>query len=289
MNLLDDAVSRLERLEFLDRVAEPVRKAAHALVRPRAVRNALSGIPTGHPLHAVLTDVPIGAWSMAALLDVKGVLGGDGGRGSDAAADLLVAAGLAAAVPTAAAGLNDWSDTYGPTERVGLVHAAANTAALGLYAASLAARRAGRRPAGRALALAGLGVLTVGGYLGGHLTYSKGVKVSHTAYHEGPLDWEDVLGEDELEGGAPKVVQLGEIPLLVMRDGGRIVALDNVCTHAGGPLNEGTFEGGCVTCPWHGSQFRLADGAPVLGPASAPQPSYETRVRDGRIQVRAKR
>jgi nitrite reductase/ring-hydroxylating ferredoxin subunit len=132
-------------------------------------------------------------------------------------------------------------------------------------------------------------VLTVGGYLGGHLTYSRGVKVSHTAYHEGPTAWEDALAEDELEGSAPKLVQLGEIPLLVMRDGGRIVALDNTCTHAGGPLNEGTFENGCVTCPWHGSRFRLADGAPLYGPATAPQPSYETRVRDGRVQVRAKK
>lgn len=289
MNLLDDAVSRLERWEILDRVAEPLRKAAHALVAPRVVRNALSGIPTGHPLHAVLTDIPIGAWSMAALLDGKAMLSPKGGPDFEPAADLLVAAGLAAAVPTAAAGLNDWSDTYGPTERVGVVHAAMNTAALGLYAASLAARRAGHRPAGRALAFAGLGVLTVGGYLGGHLTYSKGVKVSHTAYHEGPLEWEDVLGEDELEGGKPTLVQLGDVPLLVTRDGGRIVALDNVCTHAGGPLNEGTFENGCVTCPWHGSTFRLSDGAPVLGPASAPQPSYETRVRDGRVQVRAKK
>lgn len=288
MNLLDDAVSRLERWKALDGLAEPLRKAAHTLVRPRLVRNALSGIPTGHPLHAVLTDIPIGAWSMAALLDGKSMLAPDD-RGFEPAADLLVAAGLAAAVPTAAAGLNDWSDTYGPTERVGLVHAAVNTVALGLYAASLAARRAGRRPAGRALAFAGLGVLSVGGYLGGHLTYSKGVKVSHTAYHEGPLTWEDVMAESELEGNAPKLVQHGEIPLLVIRDGGRIVALDNTCTHAGGPLNEGTFKDGCVTCPWHGSQFRLADGAPMLGPATAPQPSYEARVRDGRIEVRAKK
>ncbi|KHL04049.1 Rieske (2Fe-2S) protein [Sinomonas humi] len=282
MNLLDDAVSRLERWQFLDAIAEPVRKATHAVVKPRLIRNLLSGIPTGHPLHPVLTDIPIGAWTMASLLDLRG------GKASEPAADLLVAAGLLAAVPTAAAGLNDWSDTFGPTGRIGLVHAGLNSAALGLYTASLVARRTGRRGAGCGLALAGLGILTASGYLGGHLSYSKGVKVSHTAYHEGPTDWQDAIAESELDGGEPQLVNLDDIPLLVMRDGGQIVALDNVCTHAGGPLNEGTFEDGCVTCPWHGSKFRLTDGAPVYGPAAAPQPSYETRVQDGRVQVRAR-
>lgn len=282
MNVLENAVGRLERWQFLDRIGDPLHRITRLAVKPRPVRNLLSGIPTGHPLHAVLTDIPIGAWTMASVLDLLG------GESSGKAADILVAAGLLAAVPTAASGLNDWSDTYGQTSRVGVAHAALNVTALGLYAASLAARRAGGRAAGCGLALAGLGVLLASGYLGGHLAYSKGVKVSHTAWHEGPADWQDALAESELEDGKPKLAALGDIQVMVLRDGGNIVALDNTCTHAGGPLNEGTIEAGCVTCPWHGSQFRLADGAAVHGPAAAPEPSYEARVQDGRVQLRAR-
>lgn len=282
MNVLDDAVSRLERWQFLDKIGDPLRKATQFAVKPRIVRNLLSGIPTGHPLHPVLTDIPIGAWSMASLLDLVG------GESTQQAADVLVAAGLVTAVPTAASGLNDWSDTFGETSRIGVAHAALNVTALGFYATSFLARKAGRRGTGSGLALAGLGVLLASGYLGGHLAYSKGVKVSHTAWHEGPTDWQDALAESELEDGQPKLAKLGDIQVMVVRDGRGIMALDNVCTHEGGPLNEGTIENGCVTCPWHGSQFRLADGGVLHGPAAAPEPSYEVRVQDGRVQLRAR-
>lgn len=282
MNLLDDAVSRLERWQFLDTIGAPLRAATQALVKPRPVRNLLSGIPTGHPLHPVLTDFPIGAWSMASVLDAVG------GEQSERAADLLVAAGLAAAVPTAAAGFNDWSDTQGASSRLGVAHAALNVTAVGLYCGSLLARRAGARAAGRGLGFAGLGVLFTSGYLGGHLAFSKGVRVSRTAWHEGPDDWQDVAAESDLAGG-PTVAEVEGVPILVASDGGRIVAVDNICTHAGGALNEGTIADGCVTCPLHGSTFRLADGGVVHGPASSPQPSYEARIKDGRLQLRARR
>ncbi|GAB3277090.1 hypothetical protein GCM10027449_16550 [Sinomonas notoginsengisoli] len=283
MNLLDDAVSRLERWPALDALADPLRKATQALVKPRVVRNLLSGIPTGHPLHPVLTDLPIGAWSMASLLDTVG------GESSEHAADVLVAAGLVVAVPTAASGLNDWSDTFGAVSRVGVAHAALNVTALGFYGASLAARKAGARGAGRGLAYLGLGILLTSGYLGGHLAFSKGVRVNRTAWHEGPGDWQDAGPASDLAPDGPSVVDLDGVPVLVTHDAGRLVALDATCTHAGGPLNEGTFENGCVTCPWHGSTFRLADGGVVHGPASAPEPSYEARVEDGRVQLRARR
>ncbi|WP_138444367.1 Rieske 2Fe-2S domain-containing protein [Sinomonas susongensis] len=282
MNVLDDAVNRLERWQFLDKIGDPLRKATQFAVKPRMVRNLLSGIPTGHPLHAVLTDIPIGAWTMASLLDLVG------GESSQQAADTLVAAGLVTAVPTAASGLNDWSDTFGETSRVGVAHAALNVTALSLYATSFLARKAGRRATGRGLALTGLGVLLASGYLGGHLAYTKGVKVNHTAWHEGPADWQDALAESDLEDGKPKLAKLGDVQVMVVRDRGQILALDNICTHEGGPLNEGKIENGCVTCPWHGSQFRLSDGAAVRGPAAAPEPSYEARVQDGRVQLRAR-
>lgn len=283
MNVLDTAVNRIESWEFLDAIGNPLRKATHFIVKPRIIRNLLSGIPTGHPLHAVLTDIPIGAWSMASLLDLLG------GESTQQAADILVAAGLVTAVPTAASGLNDWSDTYGETSRIGVAHAALNVTALTFYTTSLFARRAGRRVTGCGLALTGLGVLLASGYLGGHLAYVKGVKVNHTAFHEAPTDWQDALAEGEIEEGTPKVVKLGAVEVMVLRDAGQIVALDNVCTHEGCQLHEGTFENGRVTCPCHGSQFRLSDGAVLHGPAATPEPSYEARVQDGRVQLRVRK
>ena len=280
MTQLEDLVARVETWKALDRVAEPLARAVGRAVRPTPVRNVLSGTVIGHPLHPLLTDVPIGAWTMAAVLDLAG------GPRTARAADVLVAAGLAAAVPTAATGLNDWSDTQGADRRIGLVHATANSVALTFYAASLAARLRGRRGAGRALALVGYGCVTGGGYLGGHLVFARGVNVNRTAWRRGPRRWTDVLADAELAAGEHRRVPAGSVSVLLVRDGDRVEALDSVCSHLGGPLEEGTVDGGCVTCPWHGSTFRLADGAVVRGPATAAQPGYETRVEEGRIQVR---
>jgi nitrite reductase/ring-hydroxylating ferredoxin subunit/uncharacterized membrane protein len=245
------------------------------------VRNTLSGTYLGHPMHPVLTDIPIGSWVAAAVLDVIG------GTRQAAAADLLIGVGVATAVPTAAAGLNDWSDTYGPETRVGLVHAAGNITALALYTASLVARWAGRRRVGRALSLAGLASTLGSAYLGGHLSFVRGVNVNHTAFETRPAEWTDVAADHDVgEGQTVKVDAAGAGVLLHRRDG-RLYALASTCSHLGGPLHEGKTSDGCITCPWHGSVFRLDDGRIVRGPASTAQPTYETRVANGRVEVRA--
>jgi len=273
-------VHRLEGARALDKLAEPGANAVSSLVRPRWVRNLLSGTNLGHPLHPALTDLTIGAWGMATLLD-------RGGQSLEPAADLLVGAGVVAAVPTALAGLNDWSDTIGGKRRVGLVHAAGNVAALSLYVASGLARRSGHRPLGRALALAGFGVLTAAGYLGGYLSFARGVNVNHTAFEHGPREWTPVLADEELPTGTSQRASVGGVEVLLARVDGQLYAVANTCTHAGGPLDEGELTGDCVSCPWHGSIFRLADGAVVRGPATVPQPAYEVQVRQGKIEVRA--
>ncbi|HZU16482.1 MAG TPA: Rieske (2Fe-2S) protein [Candidatus Dormibacteraeota bacterium] len=281
MSSLHQMMRRLERIEALDRLTGPLAGMVGRAVRPRPVRNLLSGTYLGHPLHPALTDLPIGAWAMAALLDALG------GRDAEPAADCLVAAGVAAAVPTAASGLNDWSDTVGPESRVGLLHAAANLAALGLHLASLTMRLRGNRRWGVRLGRLGLGALLAASYLGGHLTLVRGVNVNRTAWEPRPREWTPVLAEDELADGQHRAVDAGGVRVLLRREGGRLFALSATCTHMGGPLNEGTFSDGCVTCPWHGSTFRLADGGIVRGPASSPQPRYQARVQAGQIEVRA--
>jgi nitrite reductase/ring-hydroxylating ferredoxin subunit/uncharacterized membrane protein len=280
MSMPQKMVRRLERAEALDGAAGPVSRAVQWAVRPRLVRNLLSGTNLGHPLHPTLTDVPIGAWSMAALLDTVG------GPESEPAADLLVQTGVVAALPTALTGLNDWSDTLEGERRVGLVHAAANTVALGLYAASAVERARGNRRRGKMLGFAGLGVMAASAYLGGHLSFVRGVNVNRTAWEQGPEEWTPTLMEAELADGDHRTVDADGVQILLYRTSGKVYALAATCSHMGGPLGEGTFEDDCVVCPWHGSTFRFADGGIVRGPASTPQPSYETRVENGRIEVR---
>ena len=282
MALPHQLIHRIEASSWLDKLAAPLMALVGRAVRSRPIVNVLSGSYLGHPLHPVLTDLPIGAWSMSALLDTVG------GPETHKAADLLVGAGIVAALPTAASGLNDWSHTYGPETRVGMVHAAANTAALGLYAGSLIARRNGHRGRGKALGMAGFAVLMAGGYLGGHLSFARAVNVNHTAFEHRPDDWTPVLDDAELAEGQHRKVQAGDAPILLYRQAGQVLALANTCSHAGGPLDEGELADGCVTCPWHGGIFRLADGGIVRGPASSPQPSYDTRIRNRYIEVHAR-
>lgn len=281
MAFTHELVRRIEGFSALDKVAKPVAGLVGKAVQPRVVRNLLSGTYLGHPAHPMLTDVPIGAWTMSALLDIAG------GAKSEPAADLLVGAGILSAIPTAATGLNDWSDTIGGDRRIGAVHASANVVALSLYVASLLARRNGGRGTGKLLGLAGFGVLIAGAYLGGHLSFAKGVNVNHTFLEYRPHEWTTVLAEAELADGELRRVSAGDVSVLLVREDGQIRALANTCSHAGGPLDEGELADGCVICPWHGSAFRLSDGHIARGPATVPQPAYETRVRGGKIEVRA--
>jgi nitrite reductase/ring-hydroxylating ferredoxin subunit/uncharacterized membrane protein len=280
--LLEKAMKRLERADALDEPAEKLVKVVGPATRPRLVKNALSGTWLGHRFHPLLVPLPIGFWTGALLFDLVAT------RRARWAADTLVGAGIAAAVPTAAAGLSDWADAEPDGRRVGLVHASCNTLALLCYSSSLVARLLGARKAGVGLGLAGAAAISAGGYLGGHLSYVQAVGVEKKRFGGGPSSWTPVLEDAELEDGRPRVVRAGDTEVLLVREGNRLHALWASCTHECGPLAEGRFADGNVTCPWHGSTFRLADGKVVRGPAAASQPVYETRVTDGgKIEVRA--
>jgi nitrite reductase/ring-hydroxylating ferredoxin subunit/uncharacterized membrane protein len=279
--LLEKAMKRLEEAEALDQPAQKLADVVHAATRPRLVKNALSGTWLGHRFHPLLVELPIGFWSGSLMFDVIAT------RRARWAADVLVGSGVVAAVPTAAAGLSDWADTFGGPKRIGLVHASCNTLALLSYSGSLVARLLGRRKAGVGLSLVGATAISVGGYLGSHLSYVQGVGVERKWLAGGPKDWTAVLDAGELREATPRVVRAGDTDVLLYREGNRINALWATCTHEGGPLAEGHFADGCVRCPWHGSTFRLADGKVVRGPAAASQPVYEARVTDGKVEVRA--
>ena len=279
--LLEKAMKRLEEAEALDQPAQKLADVVHAATRPRLVKNALSGTWLGHRFHPLLVELPIGFWSGALMFDMIAT------RRGRWAADVLVGSGVVAAVPTAAAGLSDGADTFGGPKRIGLVHASCNTLALLSYSGSLVARLLGRRKAGVGLSLVGATAISVGGYLGSHLSYVQAVGVERKWLAGGPKDWTAVLDAGELQEATPRVVRAGDTEVLLYREGNRINALWATCTHEGGPLAEGHFADGCVRCPWHGSTFRLADGKVVRGPAASSQPVYEARVTDGKVEVRA--
>jgi nitrite reductase/ring-hydroxylating ferredoxin subunit/uncharacterized membrane protein len=277
----------LERIAAFDAVDGPVKKLAkqiRTLKSPPKVNEALSGTWLGHPVHPLLVLLPLGNWASAVLLDWVG------GEDAETAADVLLGAGLVTALPTIATGYSDWADTEPASDtvrRLGSVHALANASAATLFGASLAARAGGARGRGKLLALAGMGAVTVGGYLGGHLTYAEGVGVNLATFEEYPQDWTPLLADAALGEGEMRAGDVDGVAILVARRGGEVFALSNTCVHRGGSLADGELTGECVECPLHGSVFRLSDGSVERGPSAYPQPTYEVRVQDGRIAVRA--
>jgi nitrite reductase/ring-hydroxylating ferredoxin subunit/uncharacterized membrane protein len=281
--MLRQILTRIERARALDGVSDRLQAAVQAVAQPQPVQDALHGVWLGHPLHPVLVQVPIGAFLSAAVLDLV-----PGGR---KAATTLIAVGTASTAPAVAAGLLDWSQMTKDRRRVGLVHATANTIALGLYIGSLAARLSGRRARGRALAFAGLSAAGVGAYLGGHVAYAQGGGMNHAAPDivRVPEEWTSLGPLSELPGGKPTKRQLDDVPILLYRTGDEVTAMIERCAHETGPLSEGEVIGtgaeACVVCPWHGSTFRLRDGRVVHGPAANDQPLLRSRVRDGMVEV----
>ncbi len=224
----------------------------------------------------MLVQLPIGFWTSAWVLDLAG-------QGRTKVARDLVGLGVLTAIPAVASGVSDWIDTDGAEARVGLMHATANATALACFSVSWWRRRGGRH-GGLFWSMAGATVATVGGFLGGHLAYSLGVGVDTNAFETGPGEWTAVRGGVPSDSVVARTV--GGVRVMVAQtDEGRFALADR-CSHRGGPLSEGEVDGGCVTCPWHGSRFDLDTGAPTRGPASIPQPVYESRVTAGKLELR---
>ena len=262
--------------EPLDEVADPVQDAVNAV--PQPVRDVLDGVWLGNPLHPALTDIPLGAWSAAFILDLAG----------SGSADDALAVGILGAVPAALTGLNDWSHLKGDARRIGVVHALINTMGLALNLASLASRRGGHRGFGRFLSGVAYAGTLFSAHLGGHLSFGLGVRVNRTAF-ESPRDrYAPVCDEKDLNGGKLVGVELEGESVVVSRseETGDVCAIAATCSHLGGPLEEGGRDGDVVTCPWHGSRFDLCSGEVRGGPAVFPQPRYETRVRSGKVEIR---
>jgi uncharacterized membrane protein len=173
---------RLEEATALDAAVDAVEPTIHRAFGTGTRAAVLRGEWLGHALHPLLTDLVLGSWTSATVLDLCG------GAQSSAAAQRLIGTGLLAAAPTAWTGWAEWSAAGRRDKRVGLVHAVTNAVAISMYAASWVARRRGRQSSGVGLALAGAAVAGVGGYLGSHLSLARKVGSRHPAYAEAPLD-----------------------------------------------------------------------------------------------------
>lgn len=256
------------------------------------VRDVLHGTWLGHALHPALILAPAGSWLTAAVLDMAG---------DERGARTAIGFGVLTALPTAASGVVDWSYTEGRPRRVGLAHAALNGAALGLYTLSWLARKGGNHALGVTLSTTGLLAMGLGAYLGGEISYALGHGINRNAWSPDVADLGDEIDDfrevavfDDLREGrvTGAELDLGEvqIPLVLMRRGKEVLALNGVCSHMSGPLAEGRLvDEWCVECPWHGSRFDFRDGAVTQGPAVYSQPKYETRVRDGKVEARLAR
>lgn len=274
---------RIEEVDALDSLADPLQQAIHTVVpQGSPLKDALSGTWLGHPVHPPLTDVVIGAWTSALILDLVG------GDETEKAAERLIGVGILAAIPTAATGASDWADVRGGDRRIGTVHALGNTTALLLHALSWGARRRGHRARGIALSAIGYGVATFAAWLGGHLSFGKGVGVNQTAFESAPTDWTPVLEATELPERELTRAEASGVGVLLVRDGEWIHALGDRCSHRGCSLAQGELLDDAVRCGCHGSTFRLEDGSILKGPATAPQPAYDARESDGTIEIRAR-
>ncbi|HEU4344865.1 MAG TPA: Rieske 2Fe-2S domain-containing protein [Candidatus Binatia bacterium] len=283
-------VEMINKQDWLEPIADRLQPAvAAALDRDGAIgpkgAKFLHGTWLGHPLHVVLTDVPLGAWTAAAVLDL--IEAKTGRRAIRRGADAAIKVGLVGAAAAAITGLADWSKIGGgEPRRIGLAHGLLNVTATLCFVTSLALRRSHSRPAGRRFAWLGLMVSSLSAYLGGHLVYKKQIGVDHTAGYSPPAEFVSVLAEAELPANQLRRVDADGMPVLLARRGESIYAIAETCSHLGGPLSEGKLENSSVRCPWHGSCFSLEDGRVLEGPAVHAQPVLEVRVRDGRIEVR---
>ena len=252
-----------------------------ALFRPiRPVKDVLNGTWLGHPLHPAVTDVPIGAFAVALVLDVAG---------QGQAAFLAMMVGQVTFLAASFTGLADYSDADGSARTRATVHGTLMVVAGALTAVSLVLRNGGSAEgtAPTVLLVVSLLIMTAGAYVGGDVVFALGNMVSRHAFRGAGTKWirletGDMPDLATLPEATPRKVRAGINDLVVVRFGDTIHALHAVCAHAGGPLDQGIVTpDGCLECPWHGARYRLADGALRRGPSVYDQPAYEIRAAQG--------
>ena len=269
-------------------IASATGGAFRALGRPgRLLQDFLNGSWLGHPLHPVLTDVVVGAATVAVMLDVLRIVFRV--PGLELATTWTVALTVLSALGTIVTGLTDFKDTApGSNSRnVAGLHGLINIGGTALFAVALVLRLLDHNNWAALIFVVGYGVVSVGAFIGGHVVFKYGEMVNHNAFARGTRakEFTAVLPVAELAAATPTKTMLGATALVLVRRGDVVHALKESCSHAGGPLSQGTLVDGAIQCPWHQSVFRLRDGAVLHGPATSRQVMYRARVTDGQVEV----
>lgn len=273
--------------DWLDTLAKPVEKTVEKAFpgeTGRTVKDALHGRWLGHPLHPVLSDIPIGAWMMAQVFDALGSARRTDAY--DAAARVCITTGLVGAVGAAVTGLADWSETGRDSRRIGFIHGLVNITATSLFLTSAILRRRRRTSGAVAASSTGFAVAMAGAYLGGSLVYARQIGPHHALDWNAPDKFTRAIALSDVPEGTKRKVHVGDVDVVVGHHQGKVFALAERCAHQGGPLSEGEMKDGTIVCPWHGSTFCVESGDLVHGPSTYDQPSYDTRVSDGFIEIR---
>ena len=253
------------------------------------LKSLLNGSWLGHPLHPVITDVAIGGAVFAALFDVAWLAFPVTRGWAPRAAEVALIAGVVGMLGAIITGLADWSDTFGKERTTGFVHGTLNTLALLVYIVSMVLRLQlsdGKSVTAAILGFVGVGLITVAAYFGGDMAFKFGTNVNHTAWEHGSDDFETIMPIANVPENQLVRVMVGGVPVLLIRQGEKLAAISATCTHAGGPLDEGTLAGDVVRCPWHGSRFHVNTGKIVDGPATVAAPRYDVQVRDGQVALK---
>lgn len=280
-------------MEWIDPVAETWQDTVRGIYEwagepGRKVEDFLHGKFLGHPLHPMMVHLPIGAWMLAAVLDLFSAF-----PVARYAADLSILVGLIAAIPAVLTGSTDYY-VYGDKSirRIGGLHALLNLLAFFIYAIALGLRHEGARGFGLFLSYTGFVVLSMSGYLGGLLVYEKRIGANHAPEPEdesAPDDFVWVTSMDQLPENKPTRVRVQDVNVVLVRQGEVVFAMADACAHMGASLAEGKLEEGCLVCPWHESKFRLRDGACLNGPSVFNQPKFPVRIDNGQVWIKAVR
>ena len=284
---------------MLERMARPLRGLSNGIAGAtdgtyrvlggpgRLLQDFLNGSWLGHSLHAVLVDVVIGGATAALLLDVLRVFFSV--EGLETATTWVLGLAWLSALGAILSGLTDYKDTApNSAERdVAGLHGVVNIVATIALLISLLQRLGSAHDGAFWILLIGYLVVSVGGYIGGHVVFKFGYMVNHNAFSRGKRakDFTAAVAVAEVPDGTPTKIMFGTTAVVLVRRGDVVHALKETCSHAGGPLSEGELKGDTITCPWHFSTFRLADGSVVHGPASSRQVSYRARIDGGQVEL----
>ena len=288
--LIERVIRRQSWMEPLSDATQKLASGTYKALGPlgRPLRNLMHGTwILRHPLHPALTDIPVGAWTVGVIADYAAHFTA---RVPESVGDIALIVGWLFAILTLATGYTDFIDTFALERRFGCAHGLLMSIVVLVEGVSILLRWVGSdavHPLAVGLSTAGFALVLLGAWIGGHVVFGIGYNINRTAFIEsGPADWTAAGAAADVPADGMIMVEVGGMKVLLARENGAICALSDTCSHAGGPLHEGTLEHGVVTCPWHASRFRIRDGHALSGPATFDVPQLLVRETDGALEVK---